>query len=369
MATTAEAAKARRKGDDVRDQDEPLQSSYSPAEHSNRPPATATTATNTSTTRISSSRPPKPSSRRPSLSQITYRQVLPRDRQQIQELHEEWFPVEYQEDFYDDLCENRQMFGSKQPLITLLATVPKPTATGRGKNSSHSSGRRKIKIISDDETDCQKEENDDIINQPLEDGDDDNEDEIVGCIIGCFISADQLNRASRRLLVPEFYGAAESNMMYPHSNNSKGHSHHDDRRYRQQQQQQRPRRHSKLFYIMTLGVVKEYRHLGLATKLVKKLFHETIQPMGDECGCMYLHVITFNDAAIKFYEQKLGFWRVQEIEGYYRIDDEQYNCYLYAKYFNSNWGHLDLYMIVSRWASSLWTSVSHVWTKRRPEKT
>jgi ribosomal protein S18 acetylase RimI-like enzyme len=32
------------------------------------------------------------------------------------------------------------------------------------------------------------------------------------------------------------------------------------------------------------------------------------------CGGIYLHVITYNAAAIKFYE-RLGFYRIEEIEG------------------------------------------------------
>lgn len=277
------------------------------------------------------------------------------------------------------MCEKRQMFGSNQPLITLLAAVPKRRRRQQQQqdtilqhNQQHAGEpSQEIKAI-DNEIDYEggKEDENSVVDNtvidPALEGEnrDDDDDEIVGCIVGCFVSADLLNQASRRLLVPEYY--AESNVIY-HNNSNNYHSsrcyshkhHHCD-------EQQRPRRrHSQLFYIMTLGVVKEYRHLGLATKLVKKVFNETILPLGDECGCMYLHVITFNDAAIKFYERKLGFWRVQEIEKYYTIDDRQHNCYLYASYFNSNWGHLDLYMIVSRWVSSLWTSVSHLWTKNK----
>ncbi|KAL3789080.1 hypothetical protein ACHAW5_009819 [Stephanodiscus triporus] len=50
-------------------------------------------------------------------------------------------------------------------------------------------------------------------------------------------------------------------------------------------------------------------------------------------GALYLHVITYNEGAIRLYE-RLGFVRVKEIKDYYLINSVNYDCYLYARYFH-----------------------------------
>ena len=162
-------------------------------------------------------------------------------------MHEEWFPVVYQEEFYDQLVLHR-MPHSGEPLYTCVAT------------NRH-----------------------------------DPEDPILACVVGAVVDVQKLNAASRQLLISD------------------------------------TRRYQRLFYIMTLGTVTEYRHYGLATALIQKCVQEVTQD--PQCGALYLHVITINHSAIRFYE-RLGFWRVQEIQDYYTIDGQNYNCYLYAKYFH-----------------------------------
>lgn len=53
-------------------------------------------------------------------------------------------------------------------------------------------------------------------------------------------------------------------------------------------------------YIMTLGVVDECRRLGIGTKLID----QTISILRNEyqtCHLLYLHVVRYNETAIKFY--------------------------------------------------------------------
>ena len=83
--------------------------------------------------------------------------------------------------------------------------------------------------------------------------------------------------------------------------------------------------------IMTVGVITEFRHRELGSTLVKKVI--SVVEQDNDCGAIYLHVITHNSAAIRFYE-KLGFFRVKEIKDYYKIEGKNYNCYLYARYFH-----------------------------------
>lgn len=109
---------------------------------------------------------------------------------------------------------------------------------------------------------------------------------------------------------------------------------------------------------MTLGTVRAYRQEGLATSLVERCIDQVVAP-DPSCGALYLHVITSNTQAIRFYEG-LGFWRVEEIADYYTIDGEHHNCYLYAKYFHGNHGHLDLLTLLSAFPAAAWQRLKGV---------
>ena len=52
-----------------------------------------------------------------------------------------------------------------------------------------------------------------------------------------------------------------------------------------------------------------------------------------KCGAVYLHVITYNKVALKFYENN-NFEYFKEIESFYYIDDTYYGAYLYVYYIN-----------------------------------
>lgn len=198
---------------------------------------------------------------------LHFRDIQPCDRQQIQDLHEEWFPVRYQQEFYDDLVYGK-MCHTGEDLYTKLAI---------------------------------------------------HDNTIAACVVAAKVPANRLNKTSRNLLLPQ------------------------------------PDHHYTACYIMTLGTVSQYRNMGLATRLIEKCVQDLV--LSDpSCGALYLHVITSNDSAIRFYE-RLGFWRVQEIDDYYTIDNQYYNCYLYAKYFHGNRGHLDVFQVLAWWISSVWNKV------------
>jgi histone acetyltransferase MCC1 len=187
------------------------------------------------------------------------RMIQPQDRVVVQRLHEEWFPVLYQDEFFDELVQGR-MIGSGDPLFTRLAI-----------------------------------ENDD------EDGEDQHEEEeerIVGCVVGSFVNAHLLSRFMQDLLINNLHV------------------------------------HPRMFYIMTLGCVSSARRTGLATTMIDECLAAVEQDV--ECGVVYLHVKVDNIAAIRMYE-KLGFHRVTEIKNYYTIDETLHNCFLYAKYFHGTY--------------------------------
>lgn len=95
---------------------------------------------------------------------------------------------------------------------------------------------------------------------------------------------------------------------------------------------------------MTVGVIAEFRNRDLGSTLVKRVISAV--EVDKTCGTIYLHVITHNLAAIHFYE-KLGFYRVKEIQDYYKIDGKNHNCYLYAKYFHGKFGFLCLLLCLA----------------------
>lgn len=273
---------------------------------------------------------------------LYFRKILPVDRQQIQRLHEEWFPVEYQETFYDTLVygklitprhdrrpvDESDLNGEDEltrPLFTYLACVDQSIDFD---SEQHSEAKEDsgdfctVKLVSMEE--ARRDIGQD------EDGCADSSEghRIAACIVGAKVEPDVLPPNLRHLLVP------------------------------------RPHIHSKLFYIMTLGTAEDYRSMGLASYLVLQCIEQEIEN-DESCGTLYLHVLDTNYAAIRFYE-KLGFYCVRLIPNYYTIDGKLRHCYLYAKYFHGNTGHLTLLDMLKKGLHSLWRTLVRVpWDQSR----
>ena len=118
----------------------------------------------------------------------------------------------------------------------------------------------------------------------------DNGERIIGCIVGSFLPS-TLPASKHRSTLDEKIGRDETaTLLIPDSTT-----------------------YTKMFYIMTLGTTREFRRCGLGSVLVNRVV-DTIEQKEEECGALYLHVITYNDGAIRLYE-RLGFMRVKEIKG------------------------------------------------------
>eukprot|EP00567_Pseudictyota_dubia_P008589 CAMPEP_0197445296 /NCGR_PEP_ID=MMETSP1175-20131217/10549_1 /TAXON_ID=1003142 /ORGANISM="Triceratium dubium, Strain CCMP147" /LENGTH=331 /DNA_ID=CAMNT_0042976231 /DNA_START=206 /DNA_END=1202 /DNA_ORIENTATION=+ len=241
---------------------------------------------------------------------LLFRSLRPSDKSSIKALHEDWFPVRYKDDFYECVVHNR-MAGTDDPLFSCVAYTVEDDCGWRGRSrqlfndSAVGAGNCEwgetethveIKCTEETESGCRPQvalgESSALIPSPgddafLDDAEssfqmlDDYADEverIVGCVVGSFLDAERCNSETTNLLLLN------------------------------------PSRHSRLFYIMTLGTISEYRKQGLGSALVEKCLHTAEKDT--KCGVVYLHVITFNIAAINFYE-KLGFYRVKEIKDYY----------------------------------------------------
>jgi ribosomal protein S18 acetylase RimI-like enzyme len=145
--------------------------------------------------------------------------------------------------------------------------------------------------------------------------------EMAACVVGPFTSSSRMTRRTQALLLPD------------------------------------KKRFKRLFYIMTLGTVTEHRQGGLATALLEWVEH--LVQRDTSCGGVYLHVITNNATAIRFYE-RLGYSRVEELPDYYEIHGKKYPSYLYAKYFHGNRGHRDVVRMVARAFLTVWRQITHI---------
>ncbi|KAG2701189.1 hypothetical protein I3760_06G033100 [Carya illinoinensis] len=86
-----------------------------------------------------------------------------------------------------------------------------------------------------------------------------------------------------------------------------------------------------LVYILTLGVVESYRHCGIASSLIRKVIkYASSIPT---CRAVYLHVISYNNPAIHLYE-KMSFKCLRRLQGFYLINSQHYDSYLFVYYVN-----------------------------------
>jgi ribosomal protein S18 acetylase RimI-like enzyme len=220
--------------------------------------------------------------------------IEPRDLPVVKELHEEFFPVRYQDEFYDSAVQGVGMRG-----MALYSRI----------------------IITDDAS-----------------------EKIVGFVLAQFLDSEFCDERSL------FYGSANAAP-------------------------------NQLFYILTLGVRREYRNRGIATALIEGCSEYASANL--ECGLVrillismffiyatlftrlticiytkvYLHVITYNDSAIRLYKS-CDFQHLRTLIGtpkqldilifldnlnnffpyrsdFYNIDNKPYDSYLYGKYVNN----------------------------------
>ena len=86
---------------------------------------------------------------------------------------------------------------------------------------------------------------------------------------------------------------------------------------------------SEVIYVLTLGTRPEYTRRGIATQLIAHLRGEAATRCG--CGAVYLHVIHYNRAAMRFYEHN-GFECLRALPQFYKIGDSLHTAYLYISY-------------------------------------
>ena len=81
-------------------------------------------------------------------------------------------------------------------------------------------------------------------------------------------------------------------------------------------------------YIMTIGVLDEYRKMHIGSKIIDNIYNIALKD--DICLGIYLDVIYYNKSAIKFYE-KNKFEKVKEIKDYYELNGKKYDSNVYLR--------------------------------------
>lgn len=87
-----------------------------------------------------------------------------------------------------------------------------------------------------------------------------------------------------------------------------------------------------LAYILTLGVADNFRRRGLASELLRRAVDHITDDM-PYVQAIYLHVVTYNEAAIHLYES-MKFLRVGHFPSFYYLHGQPYDSFLYAHYLN-----------------------------------
>ena len=108
-------------------------------------------------------------------------------------------------------------------------------------------------------------------------------------------------------------------------------------------------------YLMTLGVVEEWRGRGVGSSLLEKLITQLHPPQERvhrmSPWLLYLHVIEYNEPAMALYN-KAGFEQVSRKCDFYFIRDRYYAAITLAHFF-----HKDVIKTPGRKIGGLWDSV------------
>ncbi|XP_031556257.1 N-alpha-acetyltransferase 60-like [Actinia tenebrosa] len=86
-------------------------------------------------------------------------------------------------------------------------------------------------------------------------------------------------------------------------------------------------------YILSIGVDKNYRRRKIGSLLLDSLISNLTTPEQQNCKAIYLHVLSSNTAAIRFYETRC-FKKFSYLPMYYAINGAHRDGYLYVLYVN-----------------------------------
>ncbi|KAJ7340152.1 N-alpha-acetyltransferase 60 [Desmophyllum pertusum] len=90
---------------------------------------------------------------------------------------------------------------------------------------------------------------------------------------------------------------------------------------------------TQVAYILSIGVVNVFRRHGIGTLLLDSFLSHLTTPERENCKAVYLHVLTTNSAAVKFYDKR-HFRQFRYLPLYYAIDGTHKDGYSYVLYIN-----------------------------------
>ncbi|KAJ1453911.1 acyl-CoA N-acyltransferase [Pelagophyceae sp. CCMP2097] len=223
------------------------------------------------------------------LRTLRYRKIRVDDLDDVRALHEAWFPVRYSQAFYDAAVRER-MVGTHEPLFTLVAEVDEDefdaAVDAAASDAAQLDG-------SEDAIPPESVRNDDAssVNSGFA------QRRVIIGLVTAQLTTTAACGDSESLFQPACEFDEEAC--------------------------------DRVVYVLTLGTHDAFRRRGLAKALLTECIDWASHTVG--CGVVYLHVITYNTAAILFYQQH-GFVRLCHIDAYYRIDEKKYGCFVYAHY-------------------------------------
>ncbi|XP_073968884.1 N-alpha-acetyltransferase 60 isoform X2 [Rhodnius prolixus] len=128
---------------------------------------------------------------------------------------------------------------------------------------------------------------------------------------------------------------------------------------------------SSVAYMLSLGVSEDHRRNGIATLLLDNLVSHLTAPENRDCKALFLHVLTTNKPAIRFYEHR-NFRLHNFLPYYYSINGTSRDGFTYVLYLNGGhppWGlydyikHYGQYLFrgdFCRWVF-VWIRTAFVW--------
>lgn len=238
------------------------------------------------------------------LSALNFRPLRQEDLGELVALHTEWFPVSYDDAFYQSAVRGEifTMVASYSRGGSTSSSLPTrpgaPAATGE----TQETGDQAVGELGDDEdilgiitmsTFCEHH-SEDIVH-------------ILGadCATLCRQQQQQSATASPIRSVDE---ELEDGTIGSHS--------------------------GRLAYILTLGVAEGFRRRGLGRELLNQLIRHVDANM-PQIRALYLHVVTYNEAAIQLYES-MRFSSIAQFNAFYTLHGKLYDSYLYALYMHGS---------------------------------